>query len=61
MMLNAVDRILMIRARLKLIEIATQIFMLEISQGHEAFIPKELCQDFLPVCYKFYDPILMII
>jgi hypothetical protein len=59
--LKAVDRILLIRARLKLIELATNIFMLDVQQGQESFIPKELCQDSLPKCYKFYDPILLII
>jgi hypothetical protein len=59
--LKAVERILLIRARLKLIELATNIFMLEVQQGQESFIPKELCQDSLPKCYKFYDPILLII
>jgi len=31
--LKAVERILLIRARLKLIELATNIFMLEVQQG----------------------------
>lgn len=35
--------------------------MLDVSQGQESFIPTELCQDNLPRCYKFYDPILLII
>jgi len=49
------------RARLKLIELSIQSFMLDVQQGQESFIPKELCQDSLPRCYKFYDPILQII
>ena len=51
----------MIRARRKLIEIQKDIFMLDIQQGQESFIPQELSQDHLPASYKFYDPIVQII
>jgi hypothetical protein len=59
--LNAIQKILMVRARLKLIELAKKGFILEIQQGQESYIPKELRQDSLPQSYKFYDPILMVI
>ena len=40
--LGAVDRVLLINARLKTIEIAKALFLLDIQQGRETFVPAEL-------------------
>jgi hypothetical protein len=40
--LKAVDKVLMLRARLRLIELARVIFVLDVEQGQECFIPREL-------------------
>lgn len=37
------------------------LFIMDIEQGQEVFIPKELSQDHLPLSFRFYDPILMLI
>jgi len=38
-----------------------ELFTLEIEQGCEVFIPKELSQKSLPVSFRFYDPIIKIV
>jgi hypothetical protein len=40
--LKAVDKILMIRGRLKLIELEKKLLVLDMQQGNECFIPKNL-------------------
>jgi hypothetical protein len=37
------------------------MFLLDVQQGRESFIPGELCQDHLPWSYRFYDPILEVV
>ena len=34
---------------------------MDIEQGSEAFIPKMLSQDHLPLSFRFYDPIIKIV
>ena len=34
---------------------------MDIEQGSEAFIPKALSQDSLPLSFRFYDPIIKIV
>ena len=46
---------------LKRIQIAKELFTLEIEQGSEAFIPVELSQKSLPLSFRFYDPILKMV
>ena len=48
-------------AILKLLEIEKEMFVLNLEQGVEAIIPKQLRQDDLPMSFRFYDPILRII
>ena len=59
--LRCVDRILLIKIRLKLIELSKQLLNFDISLGSEVFIPKDLQQYKLPLSYLFYDPIIAII
>ena len=43
------------------IDAAKRLFTMEIEQGKETFIPAELSQDKLPMCLRYYDPILNIV
>lgn len=43
------------------IKLAKQIFVLDVEQGQEVFILDDLSQRFLPLSYKYYDPIIKII
>lgn len=57
--LRAVSRVLLIKVCLAKIKIARDMFILEMEQGCETFIPHELSQDRLPMNFWFYDPILI--
>ena len=46
---------------LKVISLEKELFILEMEQGSEVFIPHRLSQDQLPMSYKYYDPIMNII
>lgn len=48
-------------AWLKIYKIEKEIFLLNFEQGHEVLIPKELAQDSLPISFRYYDPIIMLI
>ena len=37
------------------------MFIYNIELGRETLIPKDLCQDHLPLSYRYYDPIIAII
>lgn len=37
------------------------MFVLQIQQGEEVFIPYRLSLKHLPLCYQFYDPLFQII
>lgn len=50
-----------IEITLKQIQLAKQLFILNIEQGEEAIIPIQLSQKNLQLSYRFYDPILKII
>ena len=43
---------------LKKIKISKDLFIQEMEQGEEVFIPKDLSQDSLPHSMRFYDSIL---
>jgi hypothetical protein len=44
--------------KLKLVK---EIFVLEIEQGREVSIPKELNQNDLPYSFRYYDPLITFI
>ena len=46
---------------LRRIELAKELFILEIETGQEVFIPKDLTMDHMPYTMRFYDPISAII
>lgn len=48
-------------AWLKIYKIEKEIFIMKFEQGHEVLIPKELAQDSLPISFRWYDPIIMLI
>ena len=48
-------------AWLKIYKIEKEIFILNFEQGREVLIPKELAQDSLPISFRYYDPIIMLI
>ena len=43
---------------LKLHELNKQIFILEFELGNEVLIPASLSQDYLPLSFRYYDPII---
>ena len=47
-----------VKAFLIKIELAKQLFVLDVEQGTEVSIPDDLCQRDLPWSFRFYDPIL---
>ena len=59
--LGAVNGIVMLNAILKKIKLTKDLFQLDIEDGLEIFIPKDLSQDQLPYSFRFYDPILSLI
>ena len=59
--LRAIDRLLMLFAKLKIIELAKAMFVFDIQNGQEVFTPDELGQNGYPQSYQFYDPIMRII
>lgn len=59
--LRAFHGLTYVEITLKQISLAKQLFILNIEQGEEAFIPALLSQKKLALSYRFYDPILKII
>ena len=59
--LGEVHPLVFIQIKKKQIELAKEIYILDIEQGQEVFILPELGQQKLPESFKFYDPILKII
>lgn len=50
-----------IEALLARIRLSKEMFLLDLQQGMEVLIPRELSQDHLPMSYRFYDFILQFI
>ena len=46
---------------LRLIEVQKELFVLDVEQGNEIFIPKSLSLDQYPKSFQFYDPLQHII
>ena len=49
-----------IKAILKKKEIIKKKFVLDLEQGQEVFIPRDLSCDIYPASFRFYDPIIQI-
>lgn len=56
--LKAVNKVLYIKLLLKKIDLAKSLFILEIEQGEEVFIPPEISINQYPLSFRFYDSIL---
>ena len=56
--LRAVSGEMFVQVVLKRIDTARKIFQMQIEDGDEVFIPRELSQDDLPMAFRYYDPIL---
>ena len=50
-----------IMAWIKIFDITKQVFLLELEQDSDVLIPIELSQDKLPMSFRYYDPIIMLI
>ena len=59
--IKAVKKELFAMVLLKVIELERKLFILEMEQGSEVFIPKLLSQDKLPTSFKYYDPIMRVV
>ena len=53
--------IIYLKAILKRIEYSKAIFVADIEQGVEVYVPPDLSQDNLPCSFRYYDPVLAII
>jgi hypothetical protein len=42
-------------------KLVKELFINEVENGTETYIPKDLSQDHLPMSYRYYDPIIAII
>ena len=51
----------LIMANIKVIELVKDQFIMNFEQGKYIAIPQELNQNDLPLSFKYYDPILMLI
>jgi len=59
--MKAVRKLEYVLCLIKRIEIAKQLFVIDIEQGTEVFIPPDLRMNTFPLSFQFNDPILMII
>ena len=48
-------------AQIKIFEIIKQLFLLELEQDSDVLIPDELSQDKMPMSFRYYDPVIMLI
>lgn len=59
--LKSLIGILHVKAMLIKIEQAKKLFILDMSDGCEVFIPKDLSQTQYPMSYRYYDPLIQIV
>jgi len=59
--LKALKPFLYVEAILEKLKLIKDVFLWEIEEGVESFIPKELSQDHMPSSFRYYDPIIAII
>ena len=57
---GGLNDIFFIKAILKKKAVVKEKFVLELEQGQEVYIPKDLTQDHLPASFRYYDPIIQI-
>lgn len=61
MNMKLIGGLIYVQAMLKRIQIAKDLMIIELEQGNEVLISKELSQDDLPLSFRYYDSILRII
>ena len=59
--MKAIRDLLFIKCALMKTQLAKELFVLEIEQSRESYIPTELAQDHLPMNFWYYDAILMFV
>lgn len=59
--LRVLQDIFFIKALLMKFELSKRLFVLEIEQGQEVYIPEDMSQRKLPLSFLYYDPVLRII
>ena len=50
-----------IMAQLRKYQLEKALFITDFEQGQDVLIPKSLSQEDLPLSYRYYDPIIMLI
>jgi hypothetical protein len=58
MNLKAVTGVTFIKAALRKISVCKQLFVLDLEQGTEVYMSKELNQNSFPMAFRYYDGIL---
>lgn len=59
--LKCLSGMMFIRALLEKIELSKQIFTLEIQDDAEVYINHDLSQKYLPLSFRYYDPLILIV
>jgi hypothetical protein len=59
--LRSVHGMDLIHSLLKRIQLARDIFTLDIEQGHEVFIPSDLSVDKIAYSFRYYDPTMVML
>lgn len=53
--------ILYVEVLLERFKTIKELFIHEVEEGCETFIPKDLSQDHLPMSFRYYDPVIAIV
>jgi hypothetical protein len=59
--LRSLNGMLYIRAVLEKIHYSKQLFTFEIEDDAEVFIPQDLSQSGLPISFRYYDPLILMV
>ena len=59
--IGGLSDIFFIIATLRKYDLLKQLFVLELEQGQEVFIPPQLSCDKFPLSFQYYDPIIQIV
>ena len=59
--LKSLKGIMRVKALLLKIELAKKLFVFDISDGDEMFIPKDLSLNQLSMSFRYYDPLIQIV
>ena len=52
---------LYVRALLQKMEISKQLFVMDVQDGQEVFVSKDLSQQQFPLSFRYYDPLILIV